>query len=302
MSNFTRKCPICDITISYSNKYGMLNANKKNSNCKSCGLKLTITDDRRERMRQRVLGENNPMYQKFGELNPFFNKHHTEESKQKMLENRDYSVYKTDEFKNKMRILASGENNPMFGKSVYDVWVEKYGTEIANVKLEQLKIKQSKNSSGENNPMFGKPSPNGSGNGWSGWYNGWFFRSIKELSYMINVIEKNNIEWVNAESNMFRINYIDYKGNNRTYTADFILNNKYLIEIKPKKLWYSDSVIRKKISAIKFCEENNLTYKLRDTPNLSSKKLKELYETKQIIFTDRYEKKFISKYINKTPK
>jgi hypothetical protein len=337
MSNLTRKCPICGVTISYTNKYNMIKADNKNSNCKSCGLKLTITEDRRERMKQRVLGDNNPMFGKFGELNPFFNKKHTEDTKQKMREKKDFSVYKTEEFREKMRILSlsnvtmfgdstyyyywvdkygvevaeekmkklkikqskntSGENNPMFGKSVYDVWVEKYGTEIANVKLEQLKIKQSKNSSGENNPMFGKPSPVGSGNGWSGWYNNWFFRSIKELSYMINVIEKNNIEWINAESNMYQINYTDYKGNNRTYTADFILKNKYLIEIKPKKLWYSDSVVRKKISAIKFCDENNLTYKLRDTPNLSSKKLKELYETKQIIFTKRYEEKFVEKYL-----
>lgn len=285
MSNFTRKCPICNITLNYSNKYLMINADKKNSNCKSCSRK----------------GENNPMYGKFGELNPFFNKHHTEESKQKMLNNKDYSSYKTKEFRNKMRILSLGENNNMFGKSVYDVWVQKYGEESANIKSEQLKIKQSKNSSGKNNPMYGKPSPVGSGNGWSGWYNGWFFRSIKELSYMINVIEKNNIKWVSAESNLHQMNYVDYKGNNRTYTADFILNNKYLIEIKPKKLWGSDSVIRKKISAINFCEENNLIYKLRDTPNLSSEKLKELYNTKQIIFTDRYEKKFIDKYINKTP-
>jgi hypothetical protein len=286
MSNFTRKCPICDITIGYSNKYIMLNANRKNSNCKSCSRK----------------GENNPMFGKFGELNPFFNKHHTEETKQKIIENKDYSSYKTNEFRDKMRELSLGKNNNMFGKSVYNVWVEKYGVETAGIKLKELKIKQSKNSSGKNNPMFGKPSPVGSGNGWSGWYNGWFFRSIKELSYMINVIEKNNIEWVSAESNIYQMNYVDFKGGNRTYTADFILNNKYLIEIKPKKLWYSDSVIRKKISAINFCNENNLIYKLRDTPNLSSEKLKELYETKQIIFTDRYEEKFISKYINKTPK
>jgi hypothetical protein len=302
ISNFTRKCPICDITISYSNKYSMMKADKKNSNCKSCGLKLSITDDRRERMRQRVLGENNPMYGKFGELNPFFNKHHTEESKQKIREKKDYSVYKTEEFRNKLRNLTSGENNPMYGKSVYDVWVEKYGEETANIKLMEFKITQSKNSSGRNNPMYGKPSPVGSGNGWSGWYNGWFFRSIKELSYMINVIEKYNLKWVSAESNLYQMNYVDYKGNNRTYTADFILNDKYLIEIKPKKLWGSDSVIRKKTSAINFCKENNLIYKLRDTPNLSSEKLKKLYNTKQIIFTDRYEKKFINKYINKTSK
>ena len=76
MSNFTRKCPICNITIGYSNKYIMLNANRKNSNCRSCSRK----------------GENNPMFGKFGELNPFFNKHHTEETKQKMREDRKGKV------------------------------------------------------------------------------------------------------------------------------------------------------------------------------------------------------------------
>jgi hypothetical protein len=277
----------------------MLNAEKRNSNCKSCGLKLSITEERREFMRQRVLGENNPMYGKFGELNPFFGKKHTKESKQKITENKDYSSYKTEEFRNKISKLMSGENNPRYnGKSNYNIWVEKYGKEIADEKLKKLKEQQSKNSSGENNPMFGKPSPIGSGNGWSGWYKGWFFRSIKELSYMINVIESNNIEWISAESNKFKINYINYKNKQRTYTADFVLNNKYLIEIKPKNLWNSDLVVRKQKSAIEFCKENNLIYKLRDVRNLSTEELKNLYLSKDIIFTERYEKIFNDKYFN----
>lgn len=280
MSNFIRNCPICNNIISYKKKHTMLSAIKKNSECKSCSRK----------------GEKNPMHGKFGELNPFFNKHHTKETKQKIVMNKDYSSYKTDEFREKMRILALGQNNNMFGKSVYDVWVEKYGVEIANVKLEQFKLKQSKNSSGKNNPMFGKPSPVGSGNGWSGWYKGWFFRSIKELSYMINVIEKYNIGWCSAESNELQINYIDYSGDIRTYNADFILNKKYLVEIKPKKLWNSDSVRRKKNSAIKFCKENGLIYKLRDTPNITTERITELFISKQIIFIKRYEDKFIKKY------
>lgn len=298
MSNFIRKCPTCGVTISYTNKYNMLNAVKKNSNCKSCGLKLTITDDRRERMRLRVLGDKNPMYMRFGNLNPFFNKTHNEETKQKMRENKNYSTYKTEDFRNKMRLLSSGKNNSMFGKSVYDIWVDKYGLEIANIKLKELKLKQSKSNSGENNPMYGKPSPVGSGNGWSGWYKGWFFRSIKELSYMINVIEKYNINWVSAELEDFRITHTDFRGINRTYMADFILNEKYLVEIKPKKLWNSNSVIRKKNSAIEFCKKNNLIYKLRDIPNLSSTELLELYKSKKIVFTKKYEKKFIESYLN----
>lgn len=298
MENFIRKCPTCDKTIEYKTKYSLKNAERDKRQCKSCGIKLSITEERKENMRQRVLGKNNPMFGKFGELNSFFNKHHTEDTKQKMRENKDYSTYKTKEFKEKMSKLSSGKNNNMYGKTVYEIWVKKYGTEIADNKLKELKIKQSKNSSGENNPMFGKPSPIGSGNGWSGWYKGWYFRSIKELSYMIYVIEHNNIKWITAESNDFKIKYLDYKNQIRTYTADFVLNNKYLIEVKPKKLWNSDLVVRKQKSAIKFCKDNNLIYKLRDIPNLNTEELKKLYISKIIIFTERYNKKFIDRYFS----
>ena len=296
MEKYIRRCPTCGKTIEYKTIYNLKNAERDERQCKSCGIKSSITEERRENMRIRVLGENNPMFGKFGELNPFFNKTHTKESKMKMIENKDYSVYKTEEFKEKMSKLSSGKNNSMYGKSVYDIWVKKYGVEIANNKLKELKLKQSKNSSGKNNPMFGKPSPIGSGNGWSGWYKGWYFRSIKELSYMIYVIERNGIEWVTAESNNFKIKYLDYKNQERTYTADFILNGKYLIEIKPKKLWKSDLVTRKQESAIRFCDDNNLIYKLRDVPSLTFEEIKKLYLTNIIIFTERYNKKFIEKY------
>lgn len=296
MEKYIRRCPTCGKTIEYKTIYNLKNAERDERQCKSCGIKSSITEERRENMRIRVLGENNPMFGKFGELNPFFNKTHTKETKMKMIENKDYSVYKTEEFKEKMSKLSSGKNNSMYGKSVYDIWVKKYGVEIANNKLKELKLKQSKNSSGKNNPMFGKPSPIGSGNGWSGWYKGWYFRSIKELSYMIYVIERNGIEWVTAESNNFKIKYLDYKNQERTYTADFILNGKYLIEIKPKKLWKSDLVTRKQESAIRFCDDNNLIYKLRDVPSLTFEEIKKLYLMNIIIFTERYNKKFIEKY------
>jgi hypothetical protein len=40
--------------------------------------------------------------------------------------------------------LISGEKNPMFGRSFYDVWVEKYGKEVADKKLEEFKEKKRK--------------------------------------------------------------------------------------------------------------------------------------------------------------
>ena len=106
MTSFIRKCPKCDCEITYTNKFNMNSANKKNSKCKSCGLKEIMTDDVKKRMSERFKGENNPMFGKFGKLNPFFGKKHTEETKKKMHENRDYSVYKTEEFRQKISKLS----------------------------------------------------------------------------------------------------------------------------------------------------------------------------------------------------
>ena len=130
MTNFIRKCPKCNCEINYTNKYNMLNAEKKQSKCKSCGVKEVITNDVKKRMSERFKGENNPMFGKVGNLNPFFGKHHTEETKKRIVEDRDYSVYKTDEFRNKLSEKTKGENNPMYGKSFYNVWVDKYGEDV----------------------------------------------------------------------------------------------------------------------------------------------------------------------------
>ena len=54
------------------------------------------------------------------------------------------------------------------GKTLEEI----YGLE----KSIKIRNKISLASSGENNHMFGKPSPQGSGNGWSGWYKSWFFK------------------------------------------------------------------------------------------------------------------------------
>lgn len=61
-------------------------------------IKLTYTEEKRQKMAERVLGINNPMYGKYGSINPsygyrryngdnpFYGKHHTEETK-KILSN-----------------------------------------------------------------------------------------------------------------------------------------------------------------------------------------------------------------------
>jgi predicted GIY-YIG superfamily endonuclease len=53
---------------------------------------------------------------------------------------------------NKKKINYSGSGNPMYGKKVYDIWVEKYGVDIANDKLKQRKEKSSKSQTGKKRP------------------------------------------------------------------------------------------------------------------------------------------------------
>lgn len=204
---------------------------------------------------------------------------------------------KAKEMKKKFSENNKGENNWNFGGKWHGIhsseyqrgktYDEIYGKEKSKI------IKNKVRCPGNKNGMFGKPSPQGSGNGWSGWYKGWFFRSLKELSFMINVIERFGFNWENGEQKKYKISYTDREGNNRNYFSDFILNEKYMIEIKPKKLHNSDLVKRKKNAAIKFCEKRNLKYKLlAPIKTLSYNDIKILLDTGEIKFIDRYKEKF----------
>ena len=182
----------------------------------------------------------------------------------------------------------NGKNPPGYSQRG-KTYEEFYGEEMA------LKLKKnlSEKNKGEKNSMFGKPSPMGSGNGWSGWYKKWFFRSLKELSFMINVIERFNFKWENGELKKYKVCYIDYNGDKRNYFPDFILNNKYMVEIKPKKLQNTPINKIKKKYAIEFCEKNNLKYKLLSPiKNLSYDEIKLLVESGKLKFLDKYKKKF----------
>lgn len=175
-------------------------------------------------------------------------------------------------------------------------WEEKFGKERAD----QRKRETSKRSIGSGNNMFGKPSPPGSGNGWCGYYKGWFFRSLHELSFMIKVIERFKFKWRTAETKEFQIAYFDYNNTLKNYFPDFILNEKFLIEVKPKNLWSTPKVQAKSAAAIDFCKSKNLKYKLCCSSFLTRKEIDHLYDNKSIQWTPRYEKKYKQKYKNET--
>lgn len=290
MTSFKRKCSKCECEITYKNKYNMLNAEKKQSKCKSCGLKEVMTEDVKKRMSERFKGEKNPMYGKFGELNPFFGKKHSDETKKKMVVGRDYSVYKTDEFRQKISKLVKGKGNPMYGKSVYEIWVKKYGKNIAETKMSKFKKLQSKLNSGENNSMYGKPSPKNSGNGICGWYKGWFFRSLLELSYVVSVIERFNLDWENGESEKYKISY-EIDGTKRNYFPDFVIGGKYMVECKPKKLWEIKINKIKFKFAKEFCNKNGLIFKITDISKIKKPYLLELISIGDVVLTNKWKDK-----------
>jgi hypothetical protein len=112
---------------------------------------------------------------------------------------------------------------------------------------------------------------------------------------VINVIEANGLEWSSAEKKELRISYVDFAGHLRTYSADFLVAGKKLIEVKPVKLFSSPTVRIKQEAAIDFCIQNGLTYEIVDSPMLSDAEITKLYVDGTIQFTERYEKKFLER-------
>jgi hypothetical protein len=211
---------------------------------------------------------------------------------------RNCSEEKKEKLRKSAKILC-GKDNPRYGNfNNYEIWLKKYGKYEADKRLIEFKKKISKATKGKNNPMYGKPSPQGSGNGWSGWYNGWYFRSLLELSYMINEIENNNKRWETGEQNKYKIEYVDYEGKNRNYFPDFVIDNKFLIECKPLRLHNTSLVKSKTEAAEKFCKKNGLVYILTCPKKLNSDEVKKLHNLGKIKFLDRYEEKYQQLYGN----
>ena len=276
---FKRNCPNCNKEILYKNEICLINANKKNTLCRSCNCKL-----------------NNPMKgrsvydvwkEKYGEE---IANRKLKNMKQKIKDNyNNMTKEQMEEFKNKSK--RCGKENGMYGKSLYDVWKEKYGKEVADKKQKELNEKRSKNANGKNNSMYGKPSPIGSGNGWSGWYKGIYFRSILELSYLKYLID-NDIKFESGEKRNHKIQY-EIDGQIKNYFPDvYLIDTQEIIEIKPYKL------INSKVNLTKFEAGKKLygnKFKVitdNDIIKLSIEEIKFMYENNEIKFINKYDLKF----------
>ena len=297
------KCKKCGVECNQGrgSRYCSTECSHVKTKCDACSKDLSIPNGRYSMSVEHFCSKkcfNAHKKTLVGDKNPFYGKHHTKESRDKIAKDRDYSTYKTQEFRDKMSDITKGKSNKHKGKSMYNRYIELHGDVDGQLKyndrMEQLKLY----ASGENNPMFGKPSPTGSGNGWSGWYKGWYFRSVRELSYMINVIERFDIQWKTGDCSKTKIPYTDFSGTPRNYFPDFVLNDVYIIEIKPKKLWGSDLVSRKTLAAKQWCVDNGYIYKIIDPKPLALDRVRELYLAGVVKFLPRYEEKFKRKFLD----
>lgn len=99
-----------------------------------------------------------------GEKSPWYGKHHTEETKQKMSENNArYWEGKqfSEETKQKLSKARKGENHPLYGKQLSEETKRKISEANKGHKhSEEVKQKISEALRGENHPMYGKKSAN----------------------------------------------------------------------------------------------------------------------------------------------
>lgn len=170
-------------------------------------------------------------------------------------------------------------------KQIGKTWEERFGEDRAA----EIKRKLSLSVSGEKNPMFGKPAPSGSGNGWSGWYKDFYFRSLMELSFLVR---NENLKLKSAEG--MSIKYSNFAGTIRSYHPDFICDN-VIFEIKPKHLCGAVDNKLKFAAAEKWCKENGFLFKVLTEDNierLSFDEIKKLHDANEIKFLDRYELKY----------
>lgn len=171
-------------------------------------------------------------------------------------------------------------------RSFYQAWIEKYGEEEAQKMLVAYKAKKQEQTTGKNNPMYGRVTPQGAGNGWKGWYKDQYFRSLREVTFMIELDSK-GIEWESAEK--IKIPYL-INGVERTYRPDYLVGNR-VIEIKPVKLHKTLTIEAKAQAATLYCQERGLEYELIDV-DIDAKAIQEALSLGLVRFDRDYESRF----------
>lgn len=277
---YVRNCPSCSKDIWYTYEATYIHGKKHKINCKSCSSRIS-----QNKPEQKQLLSSKLKGKKGTNVYDVWVRSYGEEIAREMWDKR-YA-----EHSDKMK----GENNPMFGKNVYDVWTETYGKEKADNLQNQMIEKCRIASLGENNPMYGKPAPQGSGNGWKGWYKDIYFASLGELFYLKYLLD-NNIKFENGEKKKYKVEY-EFMNKKLNYFLDFYLpeSDEY-IEIKPKKLVNSPKNIAKFTAAKNKLGDKFVVLNESDIQQIDLETMYKLYLEKEIIFMKKYEEKFLDYY------
>lgn len=86
---------------------------------------------------------------------------------------------------------------------------------------------------------------------------------------------------ISAEN--IRIKYINYTGNERTYSPDYLVEGKLLVEVKPLKLYTTPLNKLKFKAAEDYSKENGFKFKVVDYGIPSQDNIDELIKNKIII-------------------
>jgi len=190
---------------------------------------------------------------------------------QEWWDQKEDGVERRENWLHKMSEVTSGEKNGMFGRQHTDetkkkIRVTQTGRTIEEIhgvdRARELRQLYSLQRRGKKNPAYGKVYPGVGRSKYQGWYKGIHFRSLWELSFLVEMFEKH--ETITSEP--FSIKYT-LNGRDRTYKPDFLIEDR-LYEIKPKALLGHESVVPKLTAGQKFCEENCLRYVIVTEENL----------------------------------
>jgi hypothetical protein len=254
---------------------------KLESICPTCGCTRLTSSHNKPRPRCRRCTYS--FRDQTGVKNPFFGKQHSDASKAAIGQ-----YQRSDAQKEQARTSLLIQGNT---RAPYEVWVQKYGQQVADAKMVILASKKSVNATGSNNPMYGKPAPINSGGGWSGWYQGHYFRSILELSYLKQLLD-NRIQFANGECARYAIAY-QLGSVDRTYFCDFVLTDLgQFVEIKPQKLVATD------VNAAKFAAARNkhgnsfIVLTEADVHVLDKEELAAMYQSLDLKWTSKWEKRY----------
>jgi len=133
-----------------------------------------------------------------------------------------------------------------------------------------------------------------------GYYKQWYFRSLKELSFAL-LCEKNHQTWESAEVPELSVTYIDVYGKVRTHWADFLVDKKTIVEIKPRAHQKGKTVQAKAEAMKQFCQEKGYRYMMVSPRKVSVLELKKLLESGEVIL-DKNCEKYVDNYIKNRSK